>query len=559
MPKPTLASKGLPRSYLFKIAPELNAGKAFALEAVQTEWQRTLPLAFDWYWAPFLKGGLFPRNPVRSGPNSTFPVTRLVTSQKDLMTIAIQGQAQSWSSNLKNRIAKSVMRCAMLAQRADLRRQLLWINSMRAWLLPYSKQLELLQAQPLKKDSLKSLSKEASRTMRKLVRNYLSRKKLPDPLNLPLQVNQQTSVWSDAQDTTSKWAAHWLRVSTLERNQRISLPVMGNPFSDRRKGVQATTFALFKKDANWYATAVKFHQPQGWPEFKTSVLGIDLGLRTLMSTSEGDLYGQGFLTRLQHFDAQIQRIQKGLQGAGELKLNQCRRYRVVVQRLRGWLKTQVQTHLNRLLDVRRPAKVVVEDLAFAGEPGLLSRRMNRLLRRFGQGTFLTSLNTLSADFGFEVEAVNPAYTSQTCAACGFVHSDNRKGDTFECISCGHRAHADVNAAKNLCRRSEQKAISVYSGPATVWTQSLQEWMQRQSAALTSKGPSGLCRRERAVGGTRVGLKALVRRKGPAAKLSPELRLLLQSRASQPMPGLLTGLTRGMELLQANKLKQHSTR
>ncbi len=59
-----LTAKGLPRSYLLKVAPELNAGKEAALDALQSEWSRVLPLAFQWYWKPFLKGGLLPRHSI---------------------------------------------------------------------------------------------------------------------------------------------------------------------------------------------------------------------------------------------------------------------------------------------------------------------------------------------------------------------------------------------------------------------------------------------------------------------------------------------------------------
>ena len=45
--------------------------------------------------------------------------------------------------------------------------------------------------------------------------------------------------------------------------------------------------------------------------------------------------------------------------------------------------------------------------------------------------------------------VNPAYTSQRCHACAHTHADNRKGETFRCVYCGHTDHADVNAAKNI--------------------------------------------------------------------------------------------------------------
>ena len=48
------------------------------------------------------------------------------------------------------------------------------------------------------------------------------------------------------------------------------------------------------------------------------------------------------------------------------------------------------------------------------------------------------------------KAVNPAYTSQTCSSCSYVHNDNRKSQAiFECQSCGHFENADINAAKNI--------------------------------------------------------------------------------------------------------------
>ena len=50
--------------------------------------------------------------------------------------------------------------------------------------------------------------------------------------------------------------------------------------------------------------------------------------------------------------------------------------------------------------------------------------------------------------------VDPAYTSQTCAVCGHVHQDNRPSQAvFACKACGHRAHADHNAAVNILARA----------------------------------------------------------------------------------------------------------
>ena len=49
-----------------------------------------------------------------------------------------------------------------------------------------------------------------------------------------------------------------------------------------------------------------------------------------------------------------------------------------------------------------------------------------------------------------VKKVAPQYTSQTCHACGHTDRKNRKTRAYhECVACGYRDHADVNAALNI--------------------------------------------------------------------------------------------------------------
>ena len=49
-----------------------------------------------------------------------------------------------------------------------------------------------------------------------------------------------------------------------------------------------------------------------------------------------------------------------------------------------------------------------------------------------------------------VVAVNPAHTSQCCAACGHTSPDNRESQAvIGCRACVHQANADVNAAINI--------------------------------------------------------------------------------------------------------------
>ncbi|MEV5744444.1 transposase [Microbispora rosea] len=78
--------------------------------------------------------------------------------------------------------------------------------------------------------------------------------------------------------------------------------------------------------------------------------------------------------------------------------------------------------------------------------------LNRSILDAGWGVFLTILAHKAESAGRELITVDPRNTSRTCAQCGHRAADNRLTQAeFPCASCGHAAHADVNAAKNILR------------------------------------------------------------------------------------------------------------
>jgi IS605 OrfB family transposase len=72
----------------------------------------------------------------------------------------------------------------------------------------------------------------------------------------------------------------------------------------------------------------------------------------------------------------------------------------------------------------------------------LSVRQRQLIRQAAE--------CKAQEIGMVVAEVNPANTSQTCSRCGL--RGKRKRHAFTCPSCGHSAHADVNAAVNIRNR-----------------------------------------------------------------------------------------------------------
>ncbi|WP_316251868.1 transposase [Paraburkholderia sp. UCT31] len=530
------------------MAPELNVTKRHALLALRAEWKRTVCKAWGWYWAPFWQSGQFDPHMAVSGLGSRFPATQLVTSQKDLMLVALAAQAKGWTGNVVNRARPSVANASV---NDSFRHELFWINAMRLWHVSNARQNELLADQNKAADlnaqkattkkrklakpeeRLTAISQAATRMMRKWFAKHLQRVKLPNPENLPLAFNINSATLVKARESKYQYFNWWARISTLERGQRVEIPLQGSQYFDTRQGEMNTTLELHERGGELYLKVCFTREPEKWSAFKTDVLALDLGLRNFLASSEGDLRGENFLNKLRQFDKQIQFVQKGLQQARVEKFGECRRYSSLIARVRGYLKTNIRKWLRSILAARQPRRVVIERLAFTGQDMSLGRTLNRLIRGFGQALFKEALAQWSVEFGFEVEEVNPAYTSQTCTHCGFVHRRNRIGNRFACLSCGFKAHADVNAAKCQRGRSapEPESAVLPAGRHEWWSRTLKGWILRLRESLLKAAPGStleLC----LVGRACAGVSLLLKQKGPKA-LSKKMKRWLERALQQP--------------------------
>lgn len=80
--------------------------------------------------------------------------------------------------------------------------------------------------------------------------------------------------------------------------------------------------------------------------------------------------------------------------------------------------------------------------------------LNRALLDAGFGMLATLIREKAAYAVRTVIEVDPSYSSQTCAECGYVCKASREGSRFACIACGHVTDADVNAAQIILLRAE---------------------------------------------------------------------------------------------------------
>jgi transposase len=133
-----------------------------------------------------------------------------------------------------------------------------------------------------------------------------------------------------------------------------------------------------------------------------------------------------------------------LTGIGHVRVHQHRALKGHVKTITAKLKI---TNMTRRPKPRRDGNGAYEPNGAAAKAGL-----NKSIHDAGWGIFLRVLSAKAESAGRTVIAVNPRHTSQRCAECGHVEAGNRvTQETFRCLACGHQAHADVNAARNILR------------------------------------------------------------------------------------------------------------
>ena len=74
----------------------------------------------------------------------------------------------------------------------------------------------------------------------------------------------------------------------------------------------------------------------------------------------------------------------------------------------------------------------------------------------GWGKFVNQLEYKAEWKGGVVIKVDPKNTSRMCSACGHIAKESRVTQArFECVECGHKENADVNASKNILSRMNE--------------------------------------------------------------------------------------------------------
>ena len=238
------------------------------------------------------------------------------------------------------------------------------------------------------------------------------------------------------------------RVSMLTLSGRIIVPFLVGKYHAERIGYpKGQSDLIRRKDGKWFLL-VTVDVPDGTKIPADDFLGVDMGLAEIAADSDGQKHsGKPVEDVRRKHNLQRRRLQrKGTKGAKK-KL-------VRVSRKEARFRRHENHRISKTLveDARRTGRgIAVEDLT--GIRDRVTARGSDARNRLSGWSFgqLYSFLAYKAQLaGVVVEKIDPRDTSRTCAACGHCERSNRKSRSqFRCEACGHEAHADVNAARNI--------------------------------------------------------------------------------------------------------------
>jgi IS605 OrfB family transposase len=240
----------------------------------------------------------------------------------------------------------------------------------------------------------------------------------------------------------AKRSLGWVPFKAAQLKRRgKSLRLSGKAFRiferDRLEGVQWRS-GCFAQDAVgdwWLCVAVAL--PIAPVEARDEAVGLDLGLKTAVTTSDGEKLEAGRFYR--NIESKIAIAQR----RGHKR--QAKRLHRTAARRR---KNALHQFSRKIVD--RYQTIVVGDVS---APKLAKTRMAKSVLDSGWGILKAQLQYKGQQAGRCVRIVSERYTTQACSGCGALTGptglDMLDVRTWMCSGCGDTHDRDINAARNI--------------------------------------------------------------------------------------------------------------
>jgi len=210
------------------------------------------------------------------------------------------------------------------------------------------------------------------------------------------------------------------------------------------------TMRIVHKAGQWFACFVCEVDEQPALPKTGKVLGIDVGITALVTTSDGEKiknphWYRKSQDRLRRVQRAFARKQKGSNNRRKA-LHTVQRQQVHTANQRSDVLHKLSTRLIQTCD-----GVALEDLAIRNL--VRNRHLSKSILDSGWGLFKQYLTFKAGNAGREIRLVNPAYTSKCCSNCSAEFQNFDLSTRWVKCGCGLSLDRDHNAAINILNKA----------------------------------------------------------------------------------------------------------
>ena len=228
-------------------------------------------------------------------------------------------------------------------------------------------------------------------------------------------------------------------------------------------------------DGKYWYLSISYETSPTQVELANSVIGVDLGIKTLATLSTGEVIENiNKSHRVKQLEKQLRREQRhlarqlqantkgyittakgGRKPTYKRSLDLCsniqntkRKIKLLYRKLSSIRLNHVHQATSQIVK-QLPKGIVIEDLNIRGM--MKNKHLAKHIQNSMFYEFRRQLQYKCSEYGIQLIVADRFYpSSKACSCCGFIKSDLKLNDrVYRCNSCGLEIDRDLNAAENL--------------------------------------------------------------------------------------------------------------